>query len=48
MFGFNGVGGGGGELNTEMKLSQLIELFMTKRMPPIRSLSDLWFSSCAS
>ena len=32
-----------GELNPEMKLSQSIELFVTKRMPPIRSLSDVWF-----
>ena len=37
-----------GELNPEMKLSQSIELFVTKRLPPIRSLSDVWFSSCAS
>ena len=37
-----------GELNPEIKLSQSIELFVTKRLPPIRSLSDVWFSSCAS
>ena len=37
-----------GELNPEMKLSQSIELFVTKRLPPIRSLFDIWFSSCAS
>ena len=37
-----------GELNPEMKRSQSIELFVTKRLPPIRSLSDVWFSSCAS
>ena len=37
-----------GELNPEMKLSQSIELFVTKRMPPFRSLSNVWFSSCAS
>ena len=37
-----------GELNPEMKHSQSIELFVTKRLPPIRSLSDVWFSSCAS
>ena len=37
-----------GELNPEMKLSQSIELFVTKKLPPIRSPSDVWFSSCAS
>ena len=37
-----------GELNPEMKLSQSIELFVTERLSPIRSLSDVWFSSCAS
>ena len=30
-----------GELNPEMKLSQSIELFVTKILPPIRSLSDV-------
>ena len=37
-----------GELNPEMKLSQSIELFWTKRLPPFRNPSDVWFSSCAS
>ena len=37
-----------GEVYPEMKLSQSVELFLTKRMPPIRNPSDVWFSSCAS
>ena len=37
-----------GEVYSEMKLSQSVELFLTKRMPPIRNPSDVWFSSCAS
>ena len=37
-----------GEVYSEMKLSQSVELFLTKRMPPIRNPSDVWFSGCAS
>ena len=32
-----------GEVYPEMKLSQSIELFLTKRMPPIRNPSDVCF-----
>ena len=37
-----------GEVYSEIKLSQSVELFLTKRMPPIRNPSDVWFSSYAS